>query len=289
MQRNVIQTLQGSLFPNSHIVNVDYAALLELSNRSRLDSISALIQQYQRFKVAAPVTRNTLRIEASPSEAHKASRFESSRRTANDSRDSWHIAPVGGEHQKSNATGLAVNKHHRIDNAVKSCNKPWKSESSVTAAHKHYKSKGLLPSGTSKTRKIRSHGCNRYGELEISSSSTSKTRKAKMCTPALGSTDKSLKPPNRGSKSGTSRHLPYIVNENGKPQSSSNRDRTRRKRTEHIPIVNKTSKHEEVRGPAIKARKPSESSPIVSKSANLRDCYNSLAETAIFGIWQVRK
>jgi hypothetical protein len=97
MQRDLIQTLQGSLFPNSHIVNVDYAALLELSNRSRLDSISALIQQYQRFKVAAPVTRNTLRIEASPSEAHKASRFESSRRTANDSRDSWLISPVGGD------------------------------------------------------------------------------------------------------------------------------------------------------------------------------------------------
>jgi hypothetical protein len=56
MQQNVIQTLQALLVANSPSATIDYTALLGITDSSRLDSVSALAQQYQRFSTAAPIT-----------------------------------------------------------------------------------------------------------------------------------------------------------------------------------------------------------------------------------------
>jgi hypothetical protein len=61
MQQNMIQSLQRLLLSTSSAPVVDYTSLLNISDRSRLDSISALAQQYQRFSTAAPIQKIPLR------------------------------------------------------------------------------------------------------------------------------------------------------------------------------------------------------------------------------------
>ncbi|KAF1841333.1 uncharacterized protein K460DRAFT_419414 [Cucurbitaria berberidis CBS 394.84] len=65
MQQNMIQKLQGFLLSNPANPVIDYASLLNLSDRSKLDSISSLAQQYQRFSTAAPIARTTLSLPSS--------------------------------------------------------------------------------------------------------------------------------------------------------------------------------------------------------------------------------
>ncbi|KAF1947199.1 hypothetical protein EJ02DRAFT_137161 [Clathrospora elynae] len=66
LQQNMIQILQGLLLSNSSSGRVvDYAYLFNVSERSRLDSISALAQQYQRFIAAASIARTTLGLPSS--------------------------------------------------------------------------------------------------------------------------------------------------------------------------------------------------------------------------------
>jgi hypothetical protein len=60
MQQSVIQTLQALLVANSPSATLDYTALLGITDSSRLDSVSALAQQYQRFSTAAPITSLTI-------------------------------------------------------------------------------------------------------------------------------------------------------------------------------------------------------------------------------------
>ncbi|KAF2128001.1 hypothetical protein P153DRAFT_405202 [Dothidotthia symphoricarpi CBS 119687] len=47
------------------VANVDFSSLLSTSNRSRLDSMSALSQRHQRFNTAAPLDQRTLNLIAS--------------------------------------------------------------------------------------------------------------------------------------------------------------------------------------------------------------------------------
>jgi len=57
MQQSVIQALQALLLPNSPSATIDYTVLLNISDRSRLKSVSALAEQYQCFSTAAPIAR----------------------------------------------------------------------------------------------------------------------------------------------------------------------------------------------------------------------------------------
>ncbi|KAF2034476.1 hypothetical protein EK21DRAFT_85500 [Setomelanomma holmii] len=61
MQQNMIAELQSLLLSASRSVNVDSTSLVNASESSRLDSISALAQQYQRFLVAAPIASGTVK------------------------------------------------------------------------------------------------------------------------------------------------------------------------------------------------------------------------------------
>lgn len=51
----MIQKLQGLLTSGSSNPLIDYMSLLNISDRTRLESISSLAQQYQRFSTAAPI------------------------------------------------------------------------------------------------------------------------------------------------------------------------------------------------------------------------------------------
>jgi hypothetical protein len=55
----MVQTLQSLLWSMSPATMVDYSALLRISDHSRLSTISALAQQYQRFRTAAPIISRT--------------------------------------------------------------------------------------------------------------------------------------------------------------------------------------------------------------------------------------
>ena len=56
----MIDKLQRLVFSASSSPEVNYSVLLNVSNQSTLDSISALTQQYQRFSTAAPIARHNL-------------------------------------------------------------------------------------------------------------------------------------------------------------------------------------------------------------------------------------
>jgi hypothetical protein len=58
MQQNMIAKLQALLLSTSSNPIIDYTSLFGISDRSKLDCISALAQQYQRFSTAAPIPRN---------------------------------------------------------------------------------------------------------------------------------------------------------------------------------------------------------------------------------------
>lgn len=60
MQQSMIQTLQGLLWSTAPDAMVDYASLLRTSDHSRLSTISALAQQYQRFRTTSPITSGTI-------------------------------------------------------------------------------------------------------------------------------------------------------------------------------------------------------------------------------------
>ena len=67
MQQNMIQSVQRLLLSTSSNPVVDWNTLLEISDHSRLDSISALAQLYQRFSTSAPIRRSTLSWQSSVS------------------------------------------------------------------------------------------------------------------------------------------------------------------------------------------------------------------------------
>ncbi|KAH7078617.1 hypothetical protein FB567DRAFT_139808 [Paraphoma chrysanthemicola] len=68
LQQNMIAELQTLLLRKSRSENIDYSALIELSESSKLESISALAQQYQRFKTAAPIARDIVGAPTPPSD-----------------------------------------------------------------------------------------------------------------------------------------------------------------------------------------------------------------------------
>jgi hypothetical protein len=61
----MIQSLQRLLLSTSSTPVIDYTTLLNISDRLRLDSISALAQQDQRFSTAAPIQWIPLRLASS--------------------------------------------------------------------------------------------------------------------------------------------------------------------------------------------------------------------------------
>jgi hypothetical protein len=62
----MIVELQSLLLSSSRSANFDYSSLVTISESSKLESISALAQQYQRFKVAAPIINGTINANFTP-------------------------------------------------------------------------------------------------------------------------------------------------------------------------------------------------------------------------------
>jgi hypothetical protein len=65
MQQNMTSKLQQLFLSTSSNPVINYTSLFDISDRSRLDSISALAQQYQRFSTTVPIARNTLSLQSS--------------------------------------------------------------------------------------------------------------------------------------------------------------------------------------------------------------------------------
>lgn len=65
LQQNMIAELQNLLLGQSRSEDIDYSSLLNFSESSKLESISALAQQFQRFQAAAPIARGIVGTQTS--------------------------------------------------------------------------------------------------------------------------------------------------------------------------------------------------------------------------------
>jgi len=57
MQQNMINNLQAMLQSKHPTMKIDYGNMVNISDKSRLDTVNALAQQYQRFRQAAPIPK----------------------------------------------------------------------------------------------------------------------------------------------------------------------------------------------------------------------------------------
>ncbi|KAH7079317.1 hypothetical protein BKA63DRAFT_508156 [Paraphoma chrysanthemicola] len=68
LQQNMIAELESLLLGKSQSENINYSSLIDLSKSSKLETISALAQQYERFRTAAPIARDIVGAPTPPSD-----------------------------------------------------------------------------------------------------------------------------------------------------------------------------------------------------------------------------
>jgi hypothetical protein len=273
MQREMIQTLQGLVFSNNPTTNVDYISLLELSNRSRLDSISALTQQYQRFRVAAPIAREMSRIEGIPFHTSDISKPRLTSVHANKMRASSTNAPARSRLPEDTARGLKAKRNYHITNSIAFANEPWISGIPSAADGKRDSCKDASPIRNSRTYDTQKASLGRDGSHKPekeSPASTHSDRETKDSTPTLRTIDRPVKPlkiVNRSDKTSKSKDTTFALDKDDKQRKPSSPDSTTRKPKDSASSVKKTSKQEE----CSERRKPSECSLDARKSSKPQD------------------